>query len=64
MLSCGCAYGDVVFCELVVEVVYADLTSVAGNKSAIIRLLKILYISYSSGARLAGALLSYASSSS
>jgi hypothetical protein len=27
--SGACAYGDVVFCELVVEVVYADLASVA-----------------------------------
>ena len=44
MLSCERAYGDVVFCELVVEVVYADLTSVAGNESAIIRLLRSLYL--------------------
>jgi hypothetical protein len=36
MLSCGCAYGDVVFCELVVEVVYADLTSVAVDNSAMV----------------------------
>ena len=35
MLGCGCAYGDVVFCELVVKVVYADLASVAKDKSAI-----------------------------
>jgi hypothetical protein len=29
--SGACAYGDVVFCELVVEVVYADLASVANE---------------------------------
>jgi hypothetical protein len=36
-LGCGCAYGDVVFCELVVEVVYANLASVATKRSAILR---------------------------
>jgi hypothetical protein len=34
--SCGCAYGDVVFCKLVVKVVYTDLASVTRDKSAII----------------------------
>lgn len=31
-------YGDVIFCELVVEVVYTDFASVAGTKSAVVRL--------------------------
>lgn len=34
MLDCGRAYADVVLCELVVEVVYTDLASVAMKGSA------------------------------
>jgi hypothetical protein len=36
--SGACAYGDVVFCELVVEVVYADLASVAKTSQRIFAL--------------------------
>lgn len=43
MLRCGCAYGDVVFCELVVKVVYADLASVAMKRLALLSPSKSLY---------------------
>jgi len=43
VLDCECAYGNVVFRELVVKVVYTDLASVAVDMLAMVGFLRSLY---------------------